>query len=129
VAGDGVLVDTSAWVAFFRGSEPGAEAVADLVGARRALRCGPVELELRRGLRPTEAPAVLSVWLGLDAVDTDALDFAGAGDLLRDLRTRGVRLPSLDGLIAAVALRHDVPLFALDRHFDQVPGLRRWPTT
>lgn len=122
-----VLVDTSAWVAFFRGSVPGRSEVRALVTENRALRCGPVELELRRGLRRREAAAVLGVWSAVPPLAVEATDFTSAGDLLRDLRESGKTLPSMDGLIAALALRYEVPLLSLDHHFALVPGLRRWP--
>lgn len=122
-----VLIDTSAWVAFFRGSTPGRAEVRKLVSDNQALRCGPVELELRRGLRRHEAASVFGVWGAVPELAVEAIDFRSAGDLLRDLRDAGVTLPSLDGLIASVALRHEVPLLTLDRHFEHVPGLRRWP--
>ena len=124
---DGVLVDTSAWVAFFRGHDPVRRRVVELVASGRALRCGPVELELRQGLRRREAPAVLNAWSALSVLPVDALDFTRAGDLLRDLRERGRTMPSLDGLIAALAVRHEVVLLTLDRHFDGVPGLKLDP--
>jgi predicted nucleic acid-binding protein len=124
---EGVLVDTSAWVAFFRGATPGRSEVRALLTADRALRCGAVELELRRGLRQQEAGAVLSAWTALAQLVIEPIDFSSAGDLLRDLAEAGTTLPSMDGLIAALALRHEVPLLTLDRHFDAVPGLRRWP--
>ena len=61
-------------------------------------------------------------------IDTSAwIDFASAGDLLSDLREAGTSIPSMDALIAALALRHQVPLLAVDRHFDAVPGLQRHP--
>ncbi len=91
------------------------------------MRCGPVELELRRGLRGSEAAAVFGVWSAVLPLPIEAIDFTGAGDLLRDLAEAGTTLPSMDGLIAALALRHDVALLTLDRHFEVVPGLRRWP--
>ncbi len=122
-----VLVDTGAWVAFFRGSVPGRSEVRALVTENRALRCGPVELELRRGLRRREAAAVLGVWSAVPPLAVEATDFTSAGDLLRDLRESGKSLPSMDGLIAALALRYEVPLLSLDHHFALVPGLRRWP--
>ncbi len=122
-----VLVDTSAWVAFFRGSVPGRSEVRTLLAEDRAMRCGPVELELRRGLRGSEAAAVFGVWSAVLPLPIEAIDFTGAGDLLRDLAEAGTTLPSMDGLIAALALRHDVALLTLDRHFEVVPGLRRWP--
>jgi predicted nucleic acid-binding protein len=122
-----VLVDTSAWVAFFRGALPGSTEVRTLLTEDRALRCGPVELELRRGLRRHEAAAVLGVWSAVPPLPIEAIDFTSAGDLLRDLAEAGRTLPSIAGLIAALALRHDVALLTLDRHFEAVPGLRRWP--
>lgn len=121
---DRVLIDTGAWVAFFRGQEPACARVVELVEANRALRCGPVELELRQGLRRREAPAVLGLWSALPDLPLDGLDFASAGDLLRELREGGRAIPSLDGLIATLALRHDVALLTLDRHFEGIHGLR-----
>jgi predicted nucleic acid-binding protein len=121
-----VLVDTSAWIAFFRGASPGSAAVRALLTTDSALRCGPVALELLRGLRRHEANTVLSVWYALPEVPVEAIDFRSAGDLLRELAESGTTLPSLDGLIAATAIRHEVPILALDRHFDLIPGLRRW---
>ncbi len=123
---EAVLVDTSAWVAFFRGDPQGRSAVERLLVDGAARRCGPVELELRRGLRRTESARVLKLWTGLPDLPIEAIDFTSAGDLLRDLREGGVTLPSLDALIACLALRHDVAMLAFDRHFDAVPGLRRW---
>lgn len=121
---DGVLVDTSAWVAYFRGAEPVRSAVLALLAEGRALRCGPVELELRQGLRRPEADRVLSLWLGLTPLRVEEIDFASAGDLLRELRSRGVTVPAMDALIASLAVRREVPLLSLDQHFAAVPGLR-----
>jgi predicted nucleic acid-binding protein len=123
---EGVLVDTSAWIDFFRGREPRRSEVDGLIARESALRCGPVELELRHGLRRSEAGRVIGLWRGLRAIPTDELDYASAGDLLRELREQGIALPSMDALIATLALRHDVPLLTNDRHFEAVPGLRLW---
>jgi predicted nucleic acid-binding protein len=123
---DGVLIDTSAWIDFFRGTEPQRSQVDELVGREATLRCGPVELELRHGLRGSEAAHVLDLWRGLRTLGVDDLDFASAGDLLRELRVHGVAMPSTDALIATIALRHDVPLLTNDRHFAPVAGLRSW---
>lgn len=118
-----VPVDTSAWIAFLRGHEPTCARVVALVEADRALRCGPVELELRQGLRRRDAPGVLDVWSAQPELPVDALDFTSAGDLRRGLREHGRPLPSLDGLVAAPARRHEVALATLDVHFDGIEGL------
>lgn len=124
-----VLIDTSAWIDFFRGIDPVRNVVRSLVLDDAALRCGPVELELRHGLRPHQVSEVFRVWYGLHRLPTDELDFTSAGDLLRDLREAGTSIPSVDALIATLAFRHQVPLLAIDKHFDAVPGLQRYPAT
>ena len=63
----------------------------------------------------------------MPALAVEAIGFTSAGDLLRDLRESGQTLPSMDGLIAALALRYEVPSLSLDDHFALVPGLHRWP--
>ena len=60
----------------------------------------------------------------LPQVPVDGLDFTSAGDLLRDLREQGRAIPSIDGLIATLAVRHDVALLTLDGHFAVIPGSR-----
>jgi predicted nucleic acid-binding protein len=64
------------------------------------------------------------LWSALPEVPVDGLDFASAGDLLRDRRELGRAIPSLDCLIAALAMRHEVALLTLDAHFDGIEGLR-----
>jgi predicted nucleic acid-binding protein len=41
-----------------------------------------------------------------------------------DARRAGRRLGAADGLIAATALAHDLPLYTLDAGFRGLPGLR-----
>lgn len=55
----------------------------------------------------------------LDAADADV-----AAELRIDLRKRGWQLETVDALIAAVALRHDLTLLTTDRDFRAVPQLR-----
>lgn len=122
---DPVLVDTSAWIAFFRGDEPVASQVDQLLAAGSAAFCGVVELELRQGLRPKERELVLSLLSAATRLPTEEADWAQAGDLLTSLRRKGLTLPGSDGLIAHLALRHKVALLEHDKHFANVPGLVR----
>ncbi len=55
----------------------------------------------------------------LDAADADV-----AAELMVDLRKRGWQLETMDALIAAVALRHDLVLLTKDRDFQGVPQLQ-----
>jgi predicted nucleic acid-binding protein len=46
-----ILIDTSAWIDFFRGRGRLADAVDQLVESDDAAVCGPIITEFRRGLR------------------------------------------------------------------------------
>ena len=120
-----MLVDTSAWIAFFRGDEPVASWVDDVLAGGAAL-CGVVELELRQGLRLEERERVLPLLGATTRLRTEEGDWAKAGDLLAGLRRRGVTIPGTDGLIAHLALKHEVALLENDKHFEHFTDLRRW---
>ncbi len=119
-----VLVDTSAWIDFFRGHEPVASLVDQALNRGAAAICGMVELELRQGLRPGEERVLLALQ-ATERIATQEADFARAGDLLATLRQRGISVPGSDGLIAHLAVRHNLPMLEHDRHFEQIPGLVR----
>ena len=120
-----VLIDTSAWIAFFRGDEPVASFVDEVLADGRAALCGVVELELRQGLRAEERGRVLPLLDATTRLPTEERDWAGAGDLLAELRRRGVTVPGTDGLIAHLALKHEAVLLENDKHFEHFTELKR----
>src|SRR5262249_16009056 len=65
-----ILVDTSAWIEFFRGRGRLAEQVDELLETDDATLCGPVVTELRRGLRSrAERTRVLPLLSGCRVLD------------------------------------------------------------
>ncbi len=114
-----ILIDTSAWVAFFRGGKTAAadhvdEALADGTVAL----CGPVVTELRRGVRSRAERAKLLLHLGgCTLLDEPARLWDEAGELGFLLGRRGVSVKTLDLLIATYALAHEVPLLTTDADF------------
>ncbi len=54
----------------------------------------------------------------------DEQDWELAGKLDASLRSKGITIPHMDLLIAWVCLRHNVPLFTLDQHFEAIEGIR-----
>ena len=121
-----VLIDTSAWIAFFRGDEPLASRVDAALADGSAAVCGLVELEVLQNVRPGEEN-VRSLLRSAHRLGTAESDYREAGERLAGLRRKGVTLPVTDGLIAQVALRHQVPLLEFDKHFGHIEGLRRVP--
>lgn len=121
-----VLIDTSAWIAFFRGDEPLASRVDAALADGSAAICGMVELEVLQNVRPGEenVRGLMRSTLRLGTVEDD---YQEAGERLAGLRRKGITLPVTDGLIAQIALRHQVPLLEFDKHFTHIEGLERYP--
>ena len=119
------MLDTSAWVDVLRGRTPELLAACrDLLARDRVLTCSPVVFELRRGLGRRNRKTVLKLIDAVPRVSVTEEDWDAAGDLDARLRRKGITIPPMDVLIAWLCLSQDVPLLAVDRHFEEVPGLR-----
>jgi tRNA(fMet)-specific endonuclease VapC len=115
------LVDTSAWIDFFRGREPAAGHVDRLLEANDVALCGPVITELRRGLKSAaERRRVMPLLDGCHMLEAPEALWEEAGDLGFMLARRGVTVKTLDLLVATYALSHDATLFAVDTDFEQM---------
>jgi tRNA(fMet)-specific endonuclease VapC len=112
-----ILIDTSAWVDFFRGRRPVADAVDHALDDDQAALCGPVMTELRRGLSSSGRTEVLRLLGGCQIVVEPPQLWEEAGDLGYLLGRRGVTVKTLDLLIATIALAHDIPILTRDSDF------------
>jgi predicted nucleic acid-binding protein len=113
-----ILIDTSAWVEFFRDRAPVASLVDEALANGEAAVCGPIETEMRRGLlNQRERRKVLPLLQGCHWLSTPENLWLEAGELGYALRRRGVTPKTFDLLIATHALAHDVALLTRDRDF------------
>jgi tRNA(fMet)-specific endonuclease VapC len=113
-----ILIDTSAWIEFFRGRDPVASAVDATLADNEAAWCGPIEAELRRGLlNEREREKVLPLLESCHLLAQPTQLWSEAGDLGFALRRRGVTPKTLDLLIATYALSHSATLLTTDRDF------------
>jgi predicted nucleic acid-binding protein len=116
---DKVLVDTSAWIDFFRKREPERhELVATLLREGRAMGTGIVALELLRGAKTTkELKLVSELFETLNMVYQAPSTYVAAGKMGYDLARNGYTLSTVDLLIAQIAIENELSLLTLDRHF------------
>ena len=122
---ESVLLDTSVWIDALRGKTPHiVMATQKLLNDDRALTCGPVIFEIKRGLRSPDRKKILPLFDALIRLSFDEVMWDAAGDLDAALRKQGVTIPPVDVLIAQICLHHKVFLFTLDDHFRSVPGLQ-----
>jgi predicted nucleic acid-binding protein len=118
-----ILVDTSAWVEFLRATgSPSHERVRELLTADAPLATTEVVLmELLAGARTAQdATDVRRLLLRGELLTVQTpTDWEAAADLFRRCRQQGQSVRTLsDCLIAAVAIRHDVPVLHRDGDFD-----------
>jgi len=117
-----IIIDTSAWIDFFR-SQSGVvgDVVSSLISQDQAVITGPVVSELLQGLKNRkEGKALGELFSIIPYVEVKREDWEKAGDLLRNLRQRGITVPLTDALIAIVAKQHGYSVLTLDRHFEHL---------
>jgi len=123
-----ILADTSAWVEYLRGTGSlshlrlRAAVIDDDVATTDV-----VLLEVLAGSRPEQSEAQQRFLQTVDFLAQHPRDDAvHAAELYRYCRSRGVTIRSLkDCLVAAVAIRNDVPVLHADADFDHHARLTR----
>ena len=115
-----ILIDTSAWVEFLRDTgSPICQLVDDLLAVEIAT-CDVVRMEVLAGARNEQHLQQLRRLLARASTFPMApVDYDAAAALYRTCRQRGHTVRKLiDCLIAAVAIRADVPILHVDADFD-----------
>jgi predicted nucleic acid-binding protein len=117
-----VLIDTCAWIDFFksRTGELGNNATS-LIELNQAAITGVVIAELLQGVKHEKENQRLRVLLSsIHYLPTEDSDWMNAGKLAAQLRAKGLTLPLTDVLIATVALRNQVSVLTIDKHFQHL---------
>ncbi len=120
---DLILVDTSAWVEYLRGTDSPAHVATRTALLGDALAtCDAVRMELLAGARSERHARDLNSLLARAvSLDTAATDYEFAASIYRQCRRGGETPRSLiDCLIAAVAIRTGTPVLHTDRDFDMI---------
>ena len=123
------LVDTSVWILHFSKNHP--FDLREICAPDDRVLCPPVYQEILQGIREDTVHRELQTILGAAEMVESPMPLSvwdEAADLYRAARRRGLTLRStVDCLIAACALRHDLIVLHHDRDYDhlaQVSALR-----
>ncbi len=115
-----VLIDTSAWVEYFRGSSEVAKIVHDKY-LYLACITGPIITELIQGLKTENEKYVLASALEsisrLSINDQDWIDAGEKGALLRKQR---ITVPLADLIIYTMAVKNNCSIYTADKHFQMI---------
>lgn len=117
-----ILIDTSAWVEFLRNTgSPACDRVDELLAADVAT-CDAIRMEILAGagdeahLRDLRGLLARATLLSIEPVD-----YEQAAAIYRTCRKKGETVRKLiDCLIAATAIRHEVPLLHSDVDFEVI---------
>ena len=115
-----ILIDTSAWVEFLRDTtSPVCQRVDHLLAGEIAT-CDVIRMEVLAGARNEQHLQQLRRLLARASfLSMESMDYDAAATLYRTCRQRGQTVRKLiDCLIAAVAIRNDVPVLHMDVDFD-----------
>jgi predicted nucleic acid-binding protein len=115
-----ILIDTSAWIEFLRDTGSSiCQRVDDLLAIEIAT-CDVVRMEVLAGARNEQHLQQLRRLIArASTLPTQSVDYDAAAALYRTCRQRGHTVRKLmDCLIAAVAIRSDVPILHKDADFE-----------
>lgn len=116
-----ILVDTSAWIDSFKGGlQEGTERfLQEAIEAGDVVTVPVVVLELLQGCRTeAERDNLKDLLYSLDVLDFTPETWEMAYELGYDTRRKGVTVPVVDIMIAALALESECTVMHKDRHFD-----------
>ncbi len=118
---DKVLVDTSAWIEFFRKKEPYYSIILELIDDDRVCCAGIILAELLQGAKSAHELKVLKEFLHVfDFLHETAALWEGAGELSYALSRKGKSVGLSDCYISVVAVSNNIKLLTLDKHFETI---------
>ena len=98
--------------------------LGEIIASGEAMVTGPVIMEFIRGAKTREqVDRFTRTVVSIDFLEMDQAVWVVAGRLGIQLKLRGLGLPASDIIIAATAIRHDVPLYTLDKGFNRIDEL------
>lgn len=115
---DKILVDTSAWIEFFRKKEPYYSLILKLTDNDTICCTGLVLAELLQGSKTEKELSTIKEFLYIFDFLPETLElWEKAGEVSYNLRRKGRSAGLSDCYIAVHAIAHNVRLLTLDRHF------------
>ena len=122
-----VLIDTSAWISFFRKKNGGsgtADEVTRLLSGGAVCTSQPVFMELVACARSTAGLKVLTRnFAGLPMLSIGEREWDRVRDIAIALRMKDNRVGVIDMLLAATAINNDIRLLHHDKHFCSISSV------
>ena len=117
-----ILIDSSAWIHFFNQTgHPIAGIVAELIRLDEAATCGLIVTEVLSGAEKKAEYSLLKKQFELlSHLNLEKKDYFAAGLLRSRLRMKGIRIKTVDTLIARLAIKSKTPLLHHDSDYNRI---------
>lgn len=119
-----ILVDTSVWVDFFRGTKPAViKAVRQLLDEDQVAMAIPIRIECLSGADRKQMNSLKRVFEALPIFYPTQETWTQIEKWIAEGRSKGEQFGAMDLLIANLAKEHDCSLWSLDGDFKRMESL------
>ncbi len=120
-----IMADTSAWIEYFKKNDSIISIIENALDEDRIYIAGPILSELIQGVRTDNEYDLLMNCIGaISCIDCEYNDWINAGSTSRSLRKKGIVIPLTDVLISTLAMRYDMHVLTLDKHFKCIEDVK-----
>ena len=111
-----ILADSNVFIDLWRKAPPD---IIDVFRAHTIVICGAIKSELLQGARSPQQLLKIETELDkFDELDFTSYDWTEYGKQLYLLRVSGITVPTIDSIIAYIAIKYDIPVWTQDKHFN-----------
>ena len=117
------LIDTSAWIEYFRkiGNKNYKNEILQCLTNNVAAICGLIKTELLVHAKTKKEYNLLESDLsGIHWFETDIIIYNKSSEIGFNLRRKGITVPTTDLIIASCALIYNAEIIHFDKHFEQI---------
>ena len=120
-----VIADTCIWIEFFRTKSETSNRLKELIANNLVVGTGIILAELLQGIKTSkEQDIVINIFDTLEYIEITKKLWIESGNLASKLRSRGKTIPLSDIAIACCAREHQLHIFTIDKHFQDIPDIK-----
>ena len=120
-----VIADTCIWIEFFRTKSETSNRLRNLIANNLVVGTGIIIAELLQGTKTSkEQDILIHIFDTLEYIEITKKLWIESGNLASKLRSIGKTIPLSDIILACCAIEHQLHIFTIDKHFQDIPGIK-----